>query len=167
GNFGDIAVGPNGQVVVTYQDPAGVTPPATIFVHTDPDGLGPQPFAPRVAATPTNVQGFRNIPAQPNRSVDAEATLAFDRSGGAFNGRLYLAYTDAPTTTSNDTNIFVRVSDNNGATWSAPVLVHEVNTNSQFLPGMAVDQTTGNLAVGWYDARNSAANTTAQYCVPA
>jgi hypothetical protein len=29
-------------------------------------------------------------------------------------------------------------------------------TNSQFLPRIAVDQTTGNIAVSWYDARNDA-----------
>src|SRR5438034_2215250 len=46
-------------------------------------------------------------------------------------------------------------SDNNGATWSSPVRVNDDNTkNSQFLPKIALDPTSGNLAVVWYDSRN-------------
>src|SRR5205814_8036293 len=39
GSFGGIAVGPNGQVMVTYQAPHGGVGPSTIRVNTDPDGL--------------------------------------------------------------------------------------------------------------------------------
>jgi autotransporter-associated beta strand protein len=57
----------------------------------------------------------------------------------------------------------VRYSDNDGATWSAPVQVNDdVTTRSQFMPAIALDQTTGYVAVTWYDARNSASNTAVQ-----
>jgi hypothetical protein len=156
GSFGGIAVGPNGQVLVTYQDNTGGQGPANVFVSLDPDGLGPSGFNPRVLATTTHVGGVDLIPAQSNNfGIDAEANLAWDRSGGPHNGRAYLVYTDAPAVGSSDTNIFVRTSDDNGNTWSAPVRVNDdTGTNSQFLPAIAVDQTTGAVGVSWYDARN-------------
>lgn len=155
GNFGDIAIGPAGQVLVTYQIPSGGEGPATIFVNLDTDGLGPGGFGVAIAATTTNVGGFDFIPPQPDRSVDAEAGLAYDRSSSPNNGRVYLVYTEETANENNDTNILVRFSDDNGTTWSAPVQVNDdATTNSQFLPRIAVDQTAGNIAVSWHDARN-------------
>jgi subtilisin-like proprotein convertase family protein len=160
GNFGNIAIGPAGQVLVTYQSPAGGPGPSTIYVNLDADGLGGGGFGPRVAVTNTNVGGFRVIPAQLTANViDAEANLAWDRSGGPHSGRVYLAYTDAPSVASNDTNIFVRFSDDNGLNWSPPVRVNDdLGDSSQFLPAIAVDQATGHVALSWYDARNSSTN---------
>jgi len=155
GNFGDIAIGPTGQVLVTYQTPSGGEGPATIFTNLDADGLGAGAFAAAVAATTTNVGGFDFIPAQPDRSVDAEAGLAYDRSGGPNNGRVYLVYTEETPAESGDTDILVRVSTNNGTTWSAPVQVNDdAGTNSQFLPRIALDQATGDVGVTFHDARN-------------
>ncbi|HEX4591625.1 MAG TPA: FG-GAP-like repeat-containing protein, partial [Gemmataceae bacterium] len=168
GNFGSIAVGPKGQVVVAYENPSDGSEPAAILTNLDPDGGGTQTFGQSRLATTTNVGGFHGLPAQPSRTVDAEAFLAYDRSGDAHNGRLYLVYTDSAASTPNDTNIFVRFSDNDGGSWSSPVKVNDDTGNhSQFFSGIAVDQTTGNVAVGWFDARNSPANTQTEYFVSA
>jgi hypothetical protein len=95
--------------------------------------------------------------------VDSEAGLAWDRSGGPHNGRLYFVYTDRPSTSSVDTNIFARFSDDSGAHWSSSVRVNDdTGANSQFLPRVTLDQTSGRIAVSFYDARNSSNNTTAQ-----
>jgi hypothetical protein len=49
----------------------------------------------------------------------------------------------------------VRHSDDVGKTWSAPVRVNDdTGHNSQFNPKIALDPTTGNVAVSWYDCRN-------------
>ena len=45
-NFGDVAVGPKGQVLVTWQEPSGDDGPSQEFVSLDPDGLGPKAGAP-------------------------------------------------------------------------------------------------------------------------
>ena len=105
GGFGSIAVGPNGQVMVDYQDNNSGIGPDTIKVNLDPDGLGPAGFNRVVIATRTKVGGLAPIPAQPNRTIDAEANLAWDRSGGPHNGRVYMVYTDRPSTSSADTDI--------------------------------------------------------------
>lgn len=155
GNFGDIAIGPDtGEVMVTYQTPTAGEGPSNIIVHRDADGTGPGGFGPAVTVTATNVGGFDFIPAQPKRSTDAEAGLAWDSSGGANDDRIYLVYLDETPAESNDWDVFVRTSDDDGANWSAPVQVNDdAGTNTQMLPRIALDQTSGQVAVTWYDAR--------------
>jgi hypothetical protein len=162
-NYGDIAVDPNGQVLVTCQDFNGLSPegPGHILVSLDPDGLGGNGFNSSTIVITTNV-GYRDsIPAQPERPTNAEAGLAWDRSGGPHDGRVYLVYTDELIQENNDTDIFVVYSDDDGATWNFPDPLNpdkpvndDTTVNSQFLPRIALDQTTGFLAVSWYDCRN-------------
>jgi len=165
GTFGDIAIGPAGQVVVTYQAPADAEGPSTIFTNLDPDGIGPKGFGPQRVATTTNVGGFDFITPQPFRSVDAEAGLAFDRSNEGNNngspnlGTLYLIYTNETPDESNNTDIFLRRSTDNGAKWSAPIRINDDSgKTSQFNPHISIDQQTAVIAVTWHDARNDPAN---------
>jgi hypothetical protein len=165
-SFGDLAIAPSGAVVQACQSPIGNQGPATIFVNTDADGLGPGNFGAAVAATTTNVGGFDFIPAQNVRSIDAEAGLAYDRFAMSPRfGRLYLVYTEEPTNENNDTDIMVRFSDDDGANWSAPIRVNDdpgMPIRSQFLPRIDTNQLSGNVGVCWHDARNSATNSTMQ-----
>jgi len=157
GDFGDIAVGPSGQVMVTYQH--DIAPHRSlVYVNLDSTGVGGI-FGKAILVTGTNVVGFDFIPPQYSRGVDAETGLAFDRSGGAFNGRVYLVYTDQIPAASNNTDIFIRYSDNDGATWSAPIRVNDdTGVNSQLLPRISLDNGSGKVAVSWYDARNDVGN---------
>jgi cell division septation protein DedD len=160
GSFGGIAVGPGpggGKVIVTYQNPTGGQGPATIYANVDSDGLGAGGFGPRITITSTNVGGFDFIPAQSERSIDAEAGMVWDATGGPFNNRIYLVYTEEPINESNDTEIYVRTSTDDGGTWTAPVRVNDDPLGpirSQFLPYIALDRTTGTVAVGFHDCRN-------------
>jgi len=160
GSFGGIAVGPGpngGKVIVTYQSPTGGQGPATIYANVDADGLGAGGFGPRITVTSTNVGGFDFIPAQMERSVDAEAGMVWDATGGPFNNRIYLVYTEEPVNESNDTEIYVRTSTDDGGTWTAPVRVNDDPLGpirSQFLPYIVLDPTTGTVAVGFHDCRN-------------
>jgi hypothetical protein len=153
--YGDVAIGPNGEVMQVCTLTESGQGGGKLFVSVDPDGLGPAGFGERVSVTDTHVGGFDFIPAQPDRSVDAEPGLAWDRTGGPHNGRVYLVYTIERPNESNNTDIQVRYSDDEGATWSTAVRVNDDNTaNSQFLPKISLDPTTGRLAAVWYDARN-------------
>jgi hypothetical protein len=154
GDYGDTAVGPEGQVFVVYQTPTGGEGPATIYGALDPDGLGPQDFGPGQMLQTTNVGGFDYIPAQSGRSIDAEAGLAWDRTGGPNHGRLYFIYVSEEPAESSDTDIQMRFSDDNGATWSNSRRINDnTGTSSQFNPRISLDSTTGNIAIAWYDAR--------------
>ncbi len=157
GSFGGIAVGPGGKVMIVYQNPTGGQGPATIYANVDPDGLGPSNFGSQITVTTTNVGGFDYIPAQSGRSVDAESGLVWDSTGGPYNGRVYMVYTEEIVNESNDMDIYVRTSDNDGTTWSAPVRVNDDPSGpirSQFLPYIALDRTSGTVAVSFHDARN-------------
>ena len=108
-SFGDIAVGPDGQVLVTYSqsalnaDPVG---PAQLIVQRDPDGLGPLSFGQAIVAADTNVGTRLPIPASAERPVDAEGNLAWDLSDGNI-VRLPLLHR-FPDVGSFGTDIFVR-----------------------------------------------------------
>ena len=120
------------------------------------------------------------IPAQPNRGIRMGLSIDVDRSGGEHNGRIYLALADQGDLNANtndhpaDLDIFVIASED-GKTWHAlddsPNVVgnHQVKVNddggfaSQFFPWLGVDQKTGYVAVGWYDARNDVDNEDVEY----
>jgi hypothetical protein len=152
--YGDIAIGPAGQVMQACNLGESGQGGGKIRINVDPDGVGPATFGDAIFVTATHVGGFDFIAPQPDRSVDAEAGLAWDRSGGPHNGRVYLVYTKEEKNESDDTNIYVRYSDDNGTTWSDGVRVNDdQGVNSQFMPKISLDQTTGQLAVVWYDSR--------------
>jgi hypothetical protein len=95
------------------------------------------------------------IPAQPDRGVFSVSTIDVNRT----NGRIFVSYTNRTSTATNDTNVFVRFSDNGGANWSVATQVNtDATTTSQFLPRLAIDQLNQVVYLTWYDARNDAAN---------
>jgi len=157
-SFSDIAVGPTGQVLVVYQDLTNPEGPSSLFVSLDPDGLGPAGFGAAITVTSTGAGAFDTIPAQPERMIDASTGLAFDNFPASPHfGRVYLIYTDEIPNESNDTDVFVRYSDNNGVNWSSPIRVNDdLTTRSQFFPRIAVDPKSGAVAACWYDCRNDA-----------
>jgi hypothetical protein len=152
--YGDVSIGPDGQVMQVCTLTESGQGGGKLFVNVDPDGLGPAGFGDRVFVTDTHVGGFDFIAPQPDRSVDAEPGLAWDRTGGPHAGRVYLVYTHEVRNEKDDTDVEVRHSDDDGATWSGPVRVNDdATTNSQFLPKISLDPTTGKIAVVWYDSR--------------
>jgi len=155
GDFGDTAVGPDGQVMVTYQNATNGQGGTNIYTAVDPDGLGPAGFGSGTFVAHSHVGGFDFIPAQPDRSIDAEANLAWDRSGEAHNGRVYLVWTQETPNQSDNDDIMLQHSDDNGATWSPAVKLNDDHTaNSQYDPAIALDESSGDVAVSWYDTRN-------------
>ncbi len=155
--YGDVSIGPSGQVMQACNLTESGQGGGKIFVNVDPDGLGPAGFGDRIFVAETHVGGFDFIPAQQDRSVDAEVGLAWDRTGGPHAGRIYMVYTRESPNESDNTDILSRHSDDGGASWSAAVRLNDDHTaNSQFLPKISLDPTTGNVAAVWYDARNDA-----------
>lgn len=152
-NVGDIVVGLGGQVMVAYQTHV-TAGSSSIVIRRDPKGLGGKFLKPQLIGQ-TNVSDFFPIPAQARRTIDASVGLAYDRSSGPYSGRLYMVYTDAAVAGSADTDIFLRFSDDDGQTWSAPIRVNDDSTsNSQFFPRIAVDPASGAVGISWYDCRN-------------
>ncbi len=162
GDFGDVAVGPGGQVMVAYQRPHGSSSPSQLYIALKPANQAN--FNGEISVVTTPMSGFYSIPAQSSRTIDPEVGLAWDRTGGAHNGRVYFVYTDVAKKGDVNTSVYVRFSDNNGSNWTSPVKVNDgASDKSAFLPRIALDQTNGQLAVSWHDARNSSDNKSSQF----
>jgi Ca2+-binding RTX toxin-like protein len=155
-NYGVPAVGPNGEVVITWQNPHDGQGPGNVLFDRDLNGLvGGLTFGADTVITTTNLGGFDVIPATPDRSTFASPYLAYDLSMGPRRGRLYCAYADEVIDESNNSDILVRFSDDNGTNWSQPVRVNDdTGVNSQFFQDISVDPVTGTVYLSWYDARN-------------
>jgi len=86
-----------------------------------------------------------------------------DLSGGAFNGNIYINWSDQRNGTDN-TDIWLVKSSDGGDNWSAPIKVNNDTTlNHQFLTWMDIDQSTGYLYFVFYDRRNYSDNKTDVY----
>ncbi len=178
-NFPIATVGPNGEVAVTWQTPVELTNasfqgPSTVNVAVDLNGLlGGLSFTSIRTVTSSDVGSNDMIPAlnpyalnipiidlflvpsPPDEQAYASPLVAYDRSGGPHNGRLYLVYVDEQANESDNMDIYLRFSDDDGSTFSDPVRVNDdLGVNSQFHPSLSVDQSNGVVVVGWYDARN-------------
>lgn len=84
--------------------------------------------------------------------------LAIDNSNGPNSGRLYLVWGDDYL---GDADIFFSYSDDGGKTWveSERLNLDAVgNGKSQYLPNIAVDATSGHIAMVYLDRRNSENN---------
>lgn len=139
------------------------TSPDGVFYHDVLDGTTLESLGPDTTITNLMLTDFAQphsrIPAQPDRGIFSVGTIDADRTFGAYHGRLYFSYADRETTTTDDTNIFVRYSDDNGASWSDPILVNDDGgVNSQFFARLAVDPVTGWVFMTWYDTRDDEAN---------
>jgi len=150
--FGDITVGPGGAVAeVCQKDQNRLDPVRSVLRFTiDPDGLRPHPFRSASVVARTDVSLFEPIRPQRVRTVDAEAGLAWIRRG-ALRGRLVLMFTVETPDQSDNTDVFVKTSNDRGKTWSDRIPVTTA-PRAQFLPRMAMDPATGHLVVGWHDA---------------
>jgi hypothetical protein len=91
--------------------PSGGQGPASIRFDRDLDGLSNGiVMGVDTTITSTNAGGTDFIPATPDRSTFASPYVAYDRSGGPNNGRLYLAYADENPNESNNFDVFLRSS---------------------------------------------------------
>lgn len=171
--YGDVAIAPTGEVVQACQTSAVSGVASKIIVNIK--GLGAGTFGPAITATSTNVDKIYYIPPQNWHGIAAQAGLAFDsHAQSAHFRRLYLVYTDAVIGNPDDTDIMLRFSDNNGASWSTPPIRvnddpvgsdsagNSIPTHSQFFPRIATDPISGNIRVCWFDTRNDPSNKAVQ-----
>jgi hypothetical protein len=152
--FGDIAIGPRGEVLqVCQRDVVGSSPPTSrLRTNIDRDGLGKtKGFTSGFAFATTNVSLFDPIRPQRSRTVDAEVGLAWDSTAGPHEGRVYLIFSDERPDGANDLDTHLMRSDDRGAHWTRPSVI-DTAPRAQFLPRISLDPTTGTLAVGFHDA---------------
>lgn len=143
------AVGANGEYYVAWTNFSG-------SIRFDKSLNGGVNFGSDITVTslvnpyPT-LDGGIEAPAHPAMDVDI--------SGGLYNGRIYIAYINIGSG-SNDYDLYVRHSDNQGASWSSARRINDDtfdNGRDQFHPWLTVDN-TGVVHAVWLDRRQDPAN---------
>lgn len=148
GQGSDLAIGLDGEIYVTWV--GGTATQDYIYFDKSTDGglsfgtdrVIQQGLTPSIPITSSGV----TFP-----SIDT------DVSGGANNGNIYLVWCDGR---NGDADIFLTRSTNKGANWSSPLRVNNdpvSNGKMQCWPWLAVSD-SGNIAVIFYDTRNTSAN---------
>jgi len=114
-------------------------------------------------AVPTN--GIRTSNLLNGCKANGFPRIAVDKSGGARNGYVYCTMCEkniAPARDNADCT-FMRSTDG-GTTWTHTLVNGDTAGPLQWHSAITVDQTNGNVAIGYYDQRNTAA-TDAEYFV--
>ncbi len=139
--------GPAGEVYVAWNDIAA----NTIAFNRSFDG-GVTFGAPGVVAS-KQIPFDIGIPAISFRRALIYPACDADRSNGPHRGRLYCTWTDLAPNGIN-TDIFTAFSDDHGSSWSARRSVTDLAGVDRFYPWLAVDASTGEANVSFYDTRN-------------
>lgn len=136
------ALGPNGEIYVTWAGPKGL-----VFQKSTDEGktwLNEEKFIEfQPEGWDIKVPGFFRANGLP--------FLVSDMSDGPNRGTLYLNWSDQRNGNDN-TDVWLMKSTDGGQNWSRPVKVNQDNTRShQFFTFIAVDQTNGDLHFVYYD----------------
>jgi hypothetical protein len=149
----DPSVGPNGEVYVSWHD---FDNSARIMCDRSFDGG--LTWGTDVVVSPQALPLNTPVPAQPDRGVSSGPVMDVDVSNSAHRGRAYITYCQPG---GFGLDIMLRHSDDQCATWSAPVRVNDDATgNDQFLPYLDVSPKDGTVALSFYDAREDPSNRT-------
>lgn len=148
------AVGPNGEIYVTWTGPKGL-----VFQRSLDRGktwLSEEQIL--------HVQhGGWDLTIPGMYRANGLPILQCDLSEGPNRGNLYLNWCDQKNGYMN-TDVWLSVSKDGGKSWSEPRKVNQDNTKThQFFTWMSVDQSNGNLYFVYYDRRNYTDNQTDVY----
>lgn len=77
-----------------------------------------------------------------------QSTIVVDRSMGPYSGRIYIIFSNNKQGTE---DVYVRMSDDKGATWSLPRVVSPDAQRDQFYPAASIDPIDGQLYIVYYD----------------
>lgn len=139
------AVGPNGEIYVTWTGPLGL-----VFQKSLDGGLTwleeEQMLEKQYGGWTLDIPGIYRANGLP--------ILKCDLSNGANRGTLYLNWCDQRNG-ADDTDSWIIKSNDGGTTWSKPIRVNQDDSKKhQFFTWMTIDQSTGYLYFVYYDRRN-------------
>jgi hypothetical protein len=151
------ACGPNGELYITYADRDSLTKRILAARSTD----GGSSFAPQVIVStyrelgPVIPDNFSGHPVIKDRvETNSFPSIAVDRSN-LHQGRIYITWCGRSADSS--AHVFLSTSDDSGQTWTTPRFIDNdssaIRTDKCF-PWIAVDQSSGDVGVTFYDSRN-------------
>lgn len=148
------AVGPNGEVYVTWAGSQG------LIFDKSLDGGNTWMTNDKVV---TAVPGGWDLTIPGIYRANGLPITVCDVSNGPHKGTIYVNWTDQRNGSS-DTDVWLVKSSDGGNTWSAPIRVNnDAAGKQQFFTWIAIDQTNGYLYFVFYDRRNYTDNRTDVY----
>jgi hypothetical protein len=165
--FPSIDVDPKGAVIIslrqtnvrgTYVDQ--IQNNERGWINVLENGLADDQFSGKREFALTAIGSGYGLPARPHNSFLTTGTsmIAVDKSN-QHSGRIYIVYTNRPGIYSNATRPYLIWSDDRGLTWSTPINVStDESASTVILTTIAIDPTTGVVALAWGDTRGSATN---------
>jgi hypothetical protein len=148
------AVGPNGEIYVSWPGPEGIT------VDISTDG-GSTWLAEDIQVADNPAGDHYTIPGVSRGG--SVPVIACDLSDGPHRGTVYVNWTDW-SNGPDDTDVWLSRSTDGGMTWSDPLRVNDDPPGKhQFFHWLAVDPTNGYLYIVFYDRRNHEENQTDVY----
>jgi hypothetical protein len=166
-----VAFSPSGAVNVAYELSSSGVPTGRQIEFAQAPSLGAPFGAIMPVADVIGVGDGSAVQGGIRAFLDIQG-MAVDRSGLSTDGNIYIVFHDSTNFRKGFDGVPYGYSDamivkssNNGVTWGAPV---QVNTNPEplvsglgtdaYMPGVAVDNSTGEVGVCWYDRRNDRLN---------
>jgi len=164
----NIQTGPNGDVYACWAiyDSWPSDETAIGFAKSTDGGATFEP-ATRIIS---NIRGIRTSETSKYMRVNSFPVMAVDISGGQFNGNMYIVWSNIGVpgiNTGNDIDVYIILSENQGATWSTPVKVNQDPSGQgkeHYFPWITCDPETGILSAVFYDDRNVSSNQCEVYC---
>ena len=140
-----VAVGPNGEVYVSYElfTGTGATGKHEIAKSTN----GGVSFGAAVAQTPQ----FTNLTFCMDYRCNSFPALAVNPKTGF----IYDVYTDQPG--ANSKTRFVRSKTAGGLTFTAPTIINDATAGQRLMPAVSSDL-SGDVNISWFDSRHSPTN---------
>lgn len=150
----NVATAPDGTVYAAWEDYSG----KKLWASKSTDGGAT--FGTAVVVTNYRLNTttfFVSIPPQNIRGILPFPMTAVAPSTGRNPGRYYVSYVDKDTVNAN-TNVYVRYSDDGGATWSAETKVNDDIVNAYHFHHQIAVASNGFVGVCFYDTRRDSAN---------
>lgn len=159
---GDIAIGRNGEIYVTWAVVASTSPFSEQFIGFAKSTDGGNTWQVTERAFPVNgIQG--TLPEKQNIRVNGLPRIAIDKSGGERDGSIYIVTTQKKYgAAGNEPDIILHKSTDGGANWSGPIRVNqdELNNGSiQYFPAITIDK-FGGINILYYDDRLTTSDST-------
>lgn len=148
------ALGPNGEVYVSWAGPAGLVFDKSLDGGTT--WMAQDKFV-------TSIPGGWDFAVQGIYRANGLPVTTCDTSGGPNHGTIYINWSDQRNGVTN-TDVWLVKSTDGGNTWTLPTKVNDdATTKHQFFTWMTIDQTNGDLWFVFYDRRNFNDNRTDVY----
>ena len=162
---GEVAIGPNGVVYLTWAGVIDTSPFTEDFVGFASSTDGGANWA--VSENAYDMNGIKGILSEKaNIRVNGLPRIDVDKSGGTRDGWIYIVTNQKNLSPAgNDPDIILNRSTDGGITWSSGIRVNRDALNNgkiQYFPAVHVDD-DGGLNIIYYDDRNTTSDSTAVF----